>query len=145
MELSSPVFGHQEPIPTKYTCEGEDLSPPLAIAGVPEGAKSLVLIVEDPDAPRGTFDHWITWNLDPDTRVLAEGESPAHQGRNDFGSVGYRGPCPPPGKPHHYFFKLYALDTTLKLSEGSSKKDVLKAIEGHVLADVEIVGTYQRR
>lgn len=151
MEIHSSVFENQKPIPMRYTCEGEDLSPPLTFAGVPQGTKSLVLIVDDPDAPRGTFDHWIVWNIPPTLAGLSEGakelfskNSAVKQGLNGFQDKKYRGPCPPPGKPHRYFFKLYALDNLLDLKEGVSKQEVEKAIQGHTLEKAELIGTYQR-
>lgn len=144
MHIDSPVFEHHQPIPTKYTCEGEDVSPPLTISDIPPGTKSLALIMDDPDAPRGTFDHWIVWNLPSDTAKLDEGIKLPKQGINGFGKKGYGGPCPPPGKPHRYFFKLYALDTFVNLSEGSKKKDLEEAMEGHILGKAELVGTFKR-
>lgn len=146
------VFKPNQPIPTQYTCDGPNLSPPLKFAQVPAKAKSLVLIVDDPDAPRGTFDHWIVWNLPPDLKELTEGAkelthlSPSPvQGINGYSKTYYHGPCPPAGKPHHYHFKLYALDVLLSLPEGSSKQEVEKAMQGHLLEQTELVGTYQRR
>lgn len=145
------VFEDGQPIPAKYTCSGADVSPSISFLNVPNGTKSLVLIVDDPDAPRGTFDHWVVWNISPDVKSLSEGAkelfgkgSQAKQGTNGFGNAAYNGPCPPPGKPHRYFFKLYALDTLLNIKEGSFKKDVEKAMQGHILDQVEIIGTYQR-
>lgn len=145
MYLDSPAFEHHQTIPKKYTCDGEDVSPPLSFQELPPGAKSLVLIVDDPDAPSGTFDHWIVWNLPADTAMLEEGARVPRQGKNHFGEQRYRGPCPPPGKPHRYFFKLYALDTLINLPAGSSKHSVEEAMEGHILGKAELVGTYQRR
>lgn len=151
MIISSPVFEAQQPIPAKYTCQGDNLSPPLRFAQIPVGTKSLLLIVDDPDAPSGTFVHWIVWNIPPHVQELTEGakelfQSPSKvlQGRNGFNKVAYGGPCPPPGKPHHYHFKLYALDTLLHLKEGASKKEVELVIEGHVLEQAELIGTFQR-
>lgn len=144
MEIESSAFEYQQPIPKKYTCEGENISPPLAFQGIPPGTKSLVLIMDDPDAPRGTFDHWIVWNLSVDTKALAEGAKVPKEGLNHFQKIGYGGPCPPPGKAHRYFFKLYALDTLINLPEGSSKKQVEEAMEGHIVGKAELVGTYKR-
>ncbi|MFQ5815484.1 MAG: YbhB/YbcL family Raf kinase inhibitor-like protein [Candidatus Hydrothermarchaeaceae archaeon] len=144
MEVSSSAFEHNQPIPGKYTCEGEDVSPPLAISGVPGEAKSLALVVDDPDAPMGVFDHWIAWNLEPDTRELSEGVHVETQGKNDFGELRYRGPCPPPGPMHHYRFKVYALDAMLDLPRGATKGQLEEAMEGHILAKGELVGTYKR-
>lgn len=144
------VFESQQPIPSKYTCDGENISPPLRFFQVPQGAKSLALIVDDPDAPRGTFDHWIVWNLPPNLNEIAEGSeefnrlSPApRQGVNGYGKKNYQGPCPPPGKPHHYHFKLYALKEPLILPEGSNKFDVEKAMQGLIIEKAELIGTYQ--
>lgn len=144
MKMHSPAFEHNQPIPKRYTCDGEDVSPPLAFADVPEGTKSLALVVDDPDAPFGVFDHWIVWNLPPDTRELSENARVEKQGRNDFGELRYRGPCPPSGPVHHYRFKMHALDTMLDLPQGASKKQLEKAMKGHVLAKGELVGTYKR-
>lgn len=145
LAIQSPAFAHHASIPQKYTCQGEDLSPPLRFSDIPDGTQSLVLIMDDPDAPRGTFDHWIVWNLLPQQNELKEGAFiSALQGTNGFGERNYRGPCPPAGKPHRYFFKLYALDTILNLKEGESKGAVEKAMKGHVLEQAELIGTYQR-
>lgn len=144
MIISSPAFQDQQPIPAKYTCKGEDVSPPLEFSGIPKGTKSLVLIVDDPDAPMGTFDHWIVWGIAPSVHSLAENTYVEHQGLNHFDELRYRGPCPPPGKPHRYFFKLYAIDTTLTLKDGSTKEEVEKAIQGHILSKATLIGTFQR-
>lgn len=144
------VFQSQQPIPSKYTCDGENVSPPLKFLQVPSKAVSLVLIVDDPDAPRGTFDHWIIWDLPPSIKELSEGgkeisrlASLPVQGINGFGKTYYQGPCPPAGKPHHYHFKLYALDIKISLPEGSSKQQVEQAMQGHVLEQAQLIGTYQ--
>lgn len=144
MEIKSPAFEHQQLIPKKYTCEGEDLSPPLVFKSIPEKTVTLAIIIDDPDAPGGTFDHWIAWNLAPDTKSLDENAKVPMQGKNGFKVNRYRGPCPPPGKPHRYFIRVYALDTKLNLPEGSSKKDVLDAMEGHILGKGELIGIYKR-
>lgn len=146
MIIQSPEFEHHQPIPKKYTCQGEDLSPPLSFGEIPSEAKSLVLIVDDPDAPHGTFDHWIVWNLEPRLSGLVTGVKldPSQQGRNGFNQMIYRGPCPPPGRPHRYFFKLYALDKRLQLPQGADKKTVEEAMKGHILDHAELVGTYQK-
>jgi hypothetical protein len=151
MQITSSAFTEGQPIPKKNTCEGADVSPPLAWTNVPEGAKSLALICDDPDAPMGTWVHWVLYNLPPDTRTLGENvpkkpalDNGAMQGTSDFRRPGYGGPCPPPGKPHRYFFKLYALDTVLALKDGAAKKDVEKAMQGHVLAEGQLMGTYKR-
>jgi Raf kinase inhibitor-like YbhB/YbcL family protein len=145
MKIKSSAFEHQGSIPAKYTCEGDDISPPLTFSGIPAEAESLVLILDDPDAPMGTFDHWLVWNLPPKQHHLSEGaKNLPVLGRNDFEELRYRGPCPPPGKPHRYFFKLYALDIQLDLPEGSSKDEVEEAMKGHILDKAELIGIYQR-
>lgn len=151
MELKSPAFQEGAKIPKKYTCEGWDFSPPLIWNEVPDKTQSLALIMDDPDAPGGIFTHWVLFNLPPNSRELLEGVSPvpqlpsgALQGKNDFGKFSYGGPCPPPGSPHRYRFTLYALDQQLELEAGVSKKQLLKAIEGHILAQGQLIGTYQR-
>ena len=150
IEIKS-VFGNNEKIPKKYTCDGEDISPPLEISNVSEGAKSIAIIVDDPDAPFGTFTHWVIWNIPPTSKIpeaIPKGKEisdpfTARQGKNDFGNYGYGGPCPPPGKPHRYFFKVYVLDVMLELKDGS-KDELLKAMEGHVIQYGELVGLYGR-
>jgi Raf kinase inhibitor-like YbhB/YbcL family protein len=144
MIIESPAFEQHQMIPKKYTCEGEDLSPPLKFIDIPHEALSLVLIMDDPDAPMGTFDHWIAWNIPPKTPDLPEGATLPFEGKNGFGNRGYGGPCPPRGKPHRYFFKLYALNTKLNLPSGSSKSAVESTMKGHILEEASLVGTYQR-
>lgn len=146
MQLSSSAFADQETIPAKYTCEGENINPPLQISEVPEGTQSLVLIVDDPDAPAGTWDHWIVWNIAPNTTEIAENSVPerAEQGTTSFGQPGYGGPCPPPGPAHRYIFKLYALDATLDLTTGADKSDIEQAMADHILAQTQLIGLYQR-
>ena len=144
MKIESPAFENHMPIPKKYTCEGDDISPPLVFRDLPRGTKSLALIMDDPDAPSGTFDHWIVWNLSPDTKTLAEDAKPKEEGTNHFRKTGYGGPCPPPGKPHRYFFKAFALDVELHLPKGSTKEQLERALEGHVMGKAELIGTYQR-
>lgn len=144
MHIDSPAFEQHQPIPKKYTCEGDNISPPLTFNDLPKNTKSLALIMDDPDAPSGTIDHWIAWNLSPDNTDLSEGAAVPKEGKNSYKVNGYKGPCPPPGKAHRYFFKLYALDSLMDLPVGMSKKDLEKAIEGHVLGKAELVGTYQR-
>jgi Raf kinase inhibitor-like YbhB/YbcL family protein len=152
LKIASPVFEDGGEIPAKYTCQGADLSPPLAFSGVPGEAKSLVLIVDDPDAPdpkapKMTYVHWVLYDLPPDTKGFAEGVKtlPAgtKDGINDWKRAGYGGPCPPIGR-HRYFFKLYALDTELGVLDKPTKDVVLKAMQGHVLAEAQIIGTYQK-
>jgi len=151
MQLTSSVITEGGPIPAKYTCDGKNVSPPLKWSGVPEGAKSLVLIVDDPDAPAGTWVHWVLYGLPPTATELAEDipqsqytPAGAKHGLNDFRRLGYGGPCPPPGKPHRYFFKLSAHDSALDLKPGLTKKDVERAMEKHVLAQAQLMGTYKR-
>lgn len=144
MKISSSAFTDGGSIPSKYTCDGNDTSPPLTFAGVPTAAKSLALIVDDPDAPGGTFDHWIVWNIPADATSVAEGQSPQGvAGRNGFGKNGYGGPCPPGGE-HRYFFKLYALDTMVNLPQSSTKANLQKAMSGHTLAEAQTMGKYKR-
>ena len=143
LSVTSSSFGSGQLIPKKYTCDGEDVNPPLSVGGVPEGTKSLVLVVDDPDAPMGTWVHWIVWNISP-TAKIGENTVLGVEGVNDFGKNSYGGPCPPSGT-HRYFFKLYALDTKLSLPSNSRKKDVENAMNGHVLAKGELVGLYSRR
>ena len=143
MTLTSPAFKQGEAIPAKYTADGADISPPLKIENVPDGTKALVLIVDDPDAPHGTWDHWIVYGI-PVTAEIAENSVPGTQGKNSFRKLNYGGPAPPSGT-HRYFFKLYALDVKLGLPEGKTKKEVEKAMKGHVIDKAELMGTYSRR
>lgn len=147
LELLSDAFEEGEAIPEKYTCEGANVSPPLSWRGVPEGTKSLVLICDDPDAPNGTWSHWVLYNLSPDMESLPEGYSAgpnADEGRNDFGNSGYGGPCPPRGSTHRYFFRLYALDTELEATPGATRIQILNRIEDHILAQTTYMGRYAR-
>ncbi len=145
MKLTSPAFAHNGQIPSEYTCDGSDLSPPLQIIDVPKNAKSLVLINDDPDAPVGTWDHWIVFNIPPTTTEIKKGQEPqASPGRNSWGKTGYGGPCPPLGT-HRYFFKLYALDTMLILPKGAAKREIEKEMQGHILAQAELIGLYKRK
>ena len=149
MLLSSPAFSHEGQIPSRYTCDGDNISPPLTIGDVPDGAKSLVLLMDDPDVPKhiredGMWDHWVVFNILPNTTEILEGQNPPGVlGNNTRGVLGYGGPCPP-DREHRYFFKLYALDSMLDLSEGASKTDVLTAIEGRVLTEAVLMGRYER-
>ena len=150
-EVTSSAFGQGEPIPTQYTCDGDDISPPLAWENPPEGTKGFTLINDDPDAPVGTWDHWILFNLPADARSLPEAVPPdaelaggGQHGQNSWRRLGYGGPCPPSGT-HRYFFKLYALDTTLNLDSGTNKKQVLQAMEGHILGQAELMGVFSRK
>jgi len=149
LKLSSDAFSEGERIPTQYTCDGVDDSPALSWQGVPDGTQSLALIVDDPDAPVGTWVHWVIYDIPPERQDLPESVPKdanvpgiGTQGKNDFHKIGYGGPCPPPGKPHRYFFKLYALDTKLDLASGASKKELLQAMEGHILAESQLMGIY---
>jgi Raf kinase inhibitor-like YbhB/YbcL family protein len=152
LHLTATSFAEGQPIPSRHAFDNQNLSPALQWSGVPPAAKSLALICDDPDAPMGTWVHWVIYDLPPDATGLAEGvaTSPeladgAKQGLNDYKRIGYGGPSPPPGKPHRYFFKLYALDTKLDLKPGLMKKELLKAMDGHVLAEGQLMGTYQRK
>lgn len=143
LKIDSPVFENEELIPARYTCEGEDINPPLTIGDIPEGTKTLALIVEDPDAPNGTFDHWVVWNI-PVTDKIEENSNPGISGENGFGKTGYGGPCPPTGT-HRYFFRVYALDAALDLKAGSNKKLLLEEIDEHLLAMGEIMAKYAKK
>lgn len=150
IKITSTAFEEGGMIPRKYTCDGADVSPPLAWTGVPEGAKTISLISDDPDAPMGTWVHWVLFNLPAAEKGLPEAVPPdkelkngAKQGRNDFRRIGYGGPCPP-GGTHRYFFKLYALDAILNLPAGATKAELLKAMEGHILAHGQLMGKYRR-
>jgi Raf kinase inhibitor-like YbhB/YbcL family protein len=155
MKLTSPSFDANSAIPARYTCDGEDLSPALHWSDVPEDAKSLVVIMDDPDAPPGTWVHWVLYDLPGNLTDLPEGvpekerleEGAAHGacwGVESYSRIGYHGPCPPPGDPHRYYFRLYALDTRLDLAPRATKDEVVKAMKGHVLAEAELMGTYGR-
>jgi len=145
MKLTSPAFEHNQNMPPEYTCDGQDISPELNIEDVPSNAKSLVLINDDPDAPVGTWDHWIVFNIPPTTKKISKGEEPKGLGgKNGWGRTGYGGPCPPSGT-HRYFFKLYALDTELDLPEGAPKKDIEATMEGHIIDKTELIGLYKRQ
>jgi Raf kinase inhibitor-like YbhB/YbcL family protein len=151
VQLMSTAFRDGESIPRQYTGDGKDISPPLQWTDTPAGTKSFAVIADDPDAPRGTWVHWVLYNLPatindltegvPTQEVLANG---AKQGTNDFGKIGYGGPAPPKGKAHRYFFKLYALDDSLNLQPGATKDQLLAAMKGHVLAEGQLMGTYAR-
>lgn len=146
LQISSPAFAHKGTIPARHTCDGADVSPLLAISGVPAAARSLALIVDDPDAPGGVWVHWVVWNITPATTSLSENALPpgSLQGKNDWGKNGYGGPCPPSGS-HRYFFKLYALDSPLKLPASTTKKDLEMAMDGHVMSRGQLIGVYKRR
>lgn len=145
MKISSPAFKNNERIPAKYTCDGENVNPLLKIEDVTEKAKSLVLIMDDPDAPKGIWVHWTVWNIDPAIKEIAENDVPAGamEGLTDFGKPGYGGPCPHSGT-HRYLFKLYALDMVLDLPPKSKKADIEKTMKGHILEQTELIGLYSR-
>jgi Raf kinase inhibitor-like YbhB/YbcL family protein len=144
-QLTSIAFNEGQSIPRKYSCEGDNVSPPLDWSAPPEGTRSLALIVHDPDAPIGDFTHWVAWNIDPLDGGLEEGAHPQAEGTSGFGENGYGGPCPPPGDgAHRYQHELFALDTELDLEPESSREQLEDAMEGHVLGGAELVGTYER-
>jgi Raf kinase inhibitor-like YbhB/YbcL family protein len=142
MKLTSPAFENNKSIPSKYTCQGEDINPALVIEGIPEGTKSLALIVDDPDAPMGMWVHWVVYDIALIPRI-DENSIPGKQGINDFRRKDYGGPCPPSGT-HRYFFKLYALDQELGLDEGINKKGLEKAMQAHILQKAELIGLYKK-
>lgn len=151
LSITSTAFKQGERIPSKYTCDGSDVSPGLEWSDVPEGTRSFTIIADDPDAPVGTWIHWVFYNITGETRTLSEAVPPdanlpdgSRQGKNSWGRPGYGGPCPS-GGTHRYFFKLYALDTVLELPSGVSKDDLLKAMKGHILAEAELMGLYSRK
>ena len=148
--LTTTVFQDGDFIPSKFTCDGLDISPALAWTEPPPVTRGIALIVDDPDAPAGTWVHWVLYDLPGDARMLEEGVAKdrqltngARQGRNDFGKIGYNGPCPPKGGPHRYFFKVYALDKKTNLKAGASKAELERAMKGHILAQAEVVGRFQ--
>lgn len=143
LKITSPAFKPNNPIPTKYTCDGENVNPPLNIEDIPSQTKTLTLIVDDPDAPMGTWTHWLVWNIPPKEKI-AENSIPGIEGLNTARKHSYEGPCPPSGT-HHYHFKIYALDTELELNPNSKKEDVEKAMQNHILAKGETIGLYQRK
>jgi Raf kinase inhibitor-like YbhB/YbcL family protein len=146
--VRSPAFKHEETIPSKYTCDGENMSPPIAIDNVPDNTSSIVLIMDDPDATNGeTWDHWVVFNIPENLTRIGEGEEPKEgvPGNNSWGNTGYGGPCPPEESgPHRYFFKVYALDSSLRLQKGATKKEILDAMQGHIVAKGELMGKYAR-
>lgn len=141
--ISSEAFAHNSEMPRRYTCEGVNVNPPIQIGGIPEKTQGLTLIVDDPDAPRGTWVHWVVWNIPP-THRINEDEVPGVQGINDFGVNLYGGPCPPSGT-HHYHFRVYALDTLLDLPEGSTRQQVELAMDNHIIGYGELVGLYHKK
>ena len=143
MKITSPEFKHNESIPKRFTCEGQDISPALIIEGIPEGTKTLALIVDDPDAPMGTWVHWVVYDIPPVSKIDEDSIPGGRQGRNDFRRQDYGGPCPPSGT-HRYFFKIYALDDTLGLPAGVDKKTLEKHMQGHILDNAELIGLYKK-
>jgi len=146
MKLTSPAFKNNEKIPAQYTCDGENINPPLEISAVKEFAQSLVLINDDPDAPNGDWVHWLVWNINPKTKEITENSVPLGtvEGTTSFGRPGYGGPCPPSGT-HRYFFKLYALDINLNLDQNTDKKQLEIAIKNHIIDQTELIGLYGRK
>lgn len=146
LKITSPAFQNNSHITSKYTCDGEDINPPLMIENCPQATKSIAIIVDDPDAPVGTWVHWVIWNIAPNVKEIKENTVPqgAVEGMNDFRKHSYGGPCPPSGT-HRYFFKVYALDTVLGISPNSNKADLEKAMKGYVLAQGQIIGLYKRK
>jgi len=150
MEIVSKAFNDGQRIPDRHTCQGAGISPELSFSSTPRGTVTLALVLEDPDAPSGVFTHWVVYNIPPSSTGLADGIPPGQlvdgtlQGKNDMGKNGYYGPCPPPGRLHHYNFHLYALDNAPGLPNGASKKQLLAALQGHILAQARLTGTYQR-
>lgn len=142
LTVSSPSFNHGEHIPSKYSCEGEGINPPLNIRGIPEDTKALVIIVEDPDAPDHVFDHWLVWNIPP-SGAIAENSVPGTEGKNGRGDIGYTGPCPPSGT-HRYFFEVFAMDQLLELEKGADKSMLTYVMQSHVIAYGELVGLYSK-
>jgi hypothetical protein len=152
VQLKASAFRPESDIPAQFTCDGSDVSPVLSWTTPPEGTQTFALVMEDPDAPRRTFVHWVLYDLPASERELPEGiasqgplPSGARQGRNDFGRFGYGGPCPPPGTPHRYYFRLYALDTRLDLKAGATRAQVDRAMRGHILAEAELMARYRRQ
>jgi len=151
LAVQVPSFGNGGDIPRRYTCEGENVSPTLTWSGIPLGAHSLALIMDDPDAPMGTWTHWVIWNIPMNLDALHAGTAPkevlaggARQGTNDFGRIGYGGPCPPPGKSHRYFFRLYAIDSIIALKGGASRAELESAMKHHIVSQAEWMGRFKR-
>ena len=143
LKITSTAFTHESNIPAKYTCDGEEISPPLAIEFIPDETQTLALIVEDPDAPKGVYDHWVVWNIDT-ASTIGENTNPGISGKNSAGKTGYHGPCPPSGS-HRYYFNLFALDAWLDLPAGAGKKELEEAMQSHVIAKGSIMGRYARQ
>ena len=144
MKITSPAFQNNAMIPSKYTCQGQDISPPLEFINIPKNAKTLALIMDDPDAPSGTFTHWLVWNIPSTITEIQEGERITYpQGLNDFGRQYYKGPCPPSGV-HRYFFTLYALNKELDLKPGATKDELLKVMRNNIIEKTELIGKYNK-
>ncbi len=143
MKLTSPQFKNKQIIPKKYSCEGEDINPPLTIEEIPDNTKSLVLIIDDPDAPSNTWTHWVVYDIEP-KKEIKENEVSGIQGINDFGKKNYGGPCPPSGK-HRYFFRLYALDKKINRKDGETRKEIEKEMDGHIIEKTELIGIYEKK
>lgn len=143
LTVKSPAFDNIRPMPKKYSCDGEGINPALTIEGIPKETASLALVMDDPDAPGGTFDHWVVWNISPSTTKIGEHSVPGTEGLNGMRKPGYTGPCPPSGT-HRYFFKVYALNAQLTLGAKSTKRDLEKAMQGHTIAKGELIGLYKR-
>ncbi len=143
LQIKSSAFESGAYIPSRYTCEGDNVNPPITIENIPVGTKSLVIIIEDPDAAKGTFNHWTIWNIRPVVNII-ENTAPGVEGKNGFGTMSYQGPCPPEGTAHRYFFKVYGLDTLLDLSTGSDSHKVENAMKDHVVAEGTLMGLYKR-
>lgn len=143
--VTSSAFSQGQLIPKQYTCDGANINPPLALSGIPTNAKNVVIIMDDPDAPSGTWTHWVTWNISPDTKEIKSGIKPIGSivGNNDFGESSYEGPCPPSGT-HHYFFRIYALDIKVQLTPDFKRKNLEQEMSGHVVASGELMGKYSR-
>ncbi|HYJ91906.1 MAG TPA: YbhB/YbcL family Raf kinase inhibitor-like protein [Pyrinomonadaceae bacterium] len=153
IEITSTAFKEGDDIPTQFTCDGQNISPPLTWSGVPQETQTLALLMNDPDAPNGTFTHWVMYNVPRDLDSLPDSvannetlDNGARQAKNSFGNIGYGGPCPPPGHgSHRYFFHVYALDTELSLNSGATADDFLNAIDGHIIAEGQLMGRYERQ
>ncbi len=143
LNVGSDAFAPNGKIPKKYTCEGENINPPISISAIPEDAVQLALIMEDPDAPNGTFDHWIVWNIPPDKAIISENSKPGISGKNSAGDIGYMGPCPPNGS-HRYFFKAFALNVAIDPEAGADKAGLMAAMKGHIIARGELIAHYQK-
>jgi len=144
MKVVSEKFEQFKPIPEQYTCKGKNVSVPLMFLEVPKDVLTYAIIVDDPDAPHGVFTHWVAWNIPVEPPGILEGKPAPREGKNSYDVIGYKGPCPPPGETHRYFFRVFALDTILDLPQGSDKAALEQAMKGHILDQAELVGTFQR-